>query len=301
MLKPFLIWPGGKRRLIPELKDRLPESFGKKITKYVEPFVGGGALMFHILSAYNLNRMCIIDSNHDVIIAYKVVRDNVEQLIQRIEQLQNTYRKLNKKLKQIFYYNAVDEYNEQRERNSNDIGQLTLRAANTIFLTYNCFNGMFRVNRQGKFNQTIGDPVWFDSYGLRDVSKALQDVEIVEGDFTLCEHISDETTFVYFDPPYLPVSRTSFFAGYTDDWFPEKRHVDLANLVRRLDKRGVKFLVSNSEPDNDYFDRLYSGFNIDRVPIYRSICAESDKRKVVNELMIYNYDRVNTYLFNKGV
>jgi len=294
-LKPFVKWAGGKGQLINEIRKIYPKELGKQINKYAEPFVGGGAVLFDILSNYNLESIYISDINAELINAYQVIRDDVEGLIGLLSVMQEEYTHLDTESRKASYYEKRKRYNDIKID-----GNKTLnieKAALFIFLNKTCFNGLYRVNRKGLFNVPVGaykSPCICDADNLRNISGALHNVTIVCGDFEESRKFIDQNTFVYFDPPYRPLSDTSSFTAYNESSFDDSEQIRLARFAEEMSVRGAKIVISNSDPkntskDDSFFDNLYSSFNISRVEASRMINSDGDRRGKINELLIANY------------
>ena len=291
-LKPFLKWVGGKGQLINELEKFLPTDGKKVLTKYAEPMVGGGALLFSILSKYDFEELYISDINAELINSYIVVRDNIDLLVEKLTEMQAVFLPMNENGRKYFYYNARDKFNALQLSHETAVE----KAALFIFLNKTCFNGLYRVNKKGQFNVPMGaykNPTLCDENNLRNISNALQNVEIVCGDYTLSESFIDNNTFVYIDPPYRPISETSAFTSYNSDSFDDKEQIRLAQYIERIDKVGAKIVLSNSDPkninpDDMFFDDLYKSFKIHRVEATRAINSKAEKRGKISELIICN-------------
>lgn len=291
--KPFVKWVGGKSQLLHELRSRLPSDFEKSITTYIEPFIGGGAFFFWILSHYtHLQRIIINDANEALINTYKVIRDNPDELIDILTTFKAQYQSLKDEGERQDYY-----YSKREEFNSGDATPVE-RAAYLIFLNRTCFNGLYRVNAKGKFNVPHGrykNPLICDPDTIQADSKVLANVEIYHGDFAAVLKEADEHSFVYFDPPYRPLSETSSFCSYCEGGFDDNEQRRLAARCRELDKIGVRWMLSNSDPkglcpEDNFFEDLYRGFNIKSVQASRMLNANPEKRGKLSELLISNYD-----------
>lgn len=290
---PFVKWVGGKGQLIDVLKKNLPKNLGTKVTKYAEPFVGGGALLFELINAYEFEEIYINDNNKELINAYNVVKNSCNLLIAMLKDIEEVYNALSEEKQQEFYY-------KQRERfNSLSLTEETgvEKAALFIFLNKTCFNGIYRVNKKGKFNVPFGKRKSVnacDEENLYKVSALLQNVIIKSCDYHDVLNFADSSTFVYFDPPYRPLNATSSFTAYTEEDFSDKDQEELANLFKELSCMGVKVMISNSDPKNvnendNFFDDLYSGFNIMQVDACRAINSIGSRRGKISELLITNY------------
>ena len=291
--KPFVKWAGGKGQLIEQLQSLFPPDLAMRdnIT-YVEPFVGGGAMVFYMLAKYkNIVRVIINDFNRDLVVTYKTIRDNPNELIVILERFQNEYCCCKtEEAKKEYYLNKRAAYNL---RDSSP----TETAALFIFLNKTCFNGLYRVNSKGHFNVPFGkaaNPLICDKETLLADSALLQNVEIINGDFEgVYEHIKGKA-FVYFDPPYRPLPKTPSFTAYSKDGFNDEQQKRLAAFCRKLDKDGHQWLLSNSDPANTdptdkFFDEIFAGFEINRVSASRMINSKADGRGKITELVISNY------------
>lgn len=295
MLRPFLKWAGGKGQLLSQIGKSLPKGLGHTITKYAEPFVGGGAVLFYILSRYSLREIYISDVNAELINTYRVVQQQPEALIQELYRMQAGYHPLDPGQRASYYQQKRDRYNQlkamPREGISIELGALF------IFLNRTCFNGLYRVNRQGGFNVPMGAyrmPAICDEENLRSLSQALRGVQIVCGDYRASQQFIDSNTFVYFDPPYRPLNQTSSFTSYSEQEFGDEAQIQLAQYFSQLDQLGAQVLLSNSDPKNtnaqdNFFEELYQGFCIRRVWANRMINSKQEARGPVSELLIANY------------
>lgn len=294
-LRPFVKWAGGKGQLVNEIGNHYPIGLGKEINKYAEPFVGGGAILFDILSHYKLDSVYISDINSELINTYRIIRDDVENLISLLSKIQDEYLPYDSERRKQYYYDKRERYNSLKLNRESSIN--IEKAALFIFLNKTCFNGLYRVNRNGLFNVPIGNyknPCICDSKNLRNISKVLQNVTITCGDFEQSEKFIDQNTFVYFDPPYRPISITSNFTSYTAIQFDDAEQIRLAKFVEKMNAKGAKILLSNSDPqnfslDDSFFEDLYSSFNIRRVEANRMINSNSNGRGKINELLISNF------------
>lgn len=291
-LKPFVKWAGGKSRLIGELEKMLPTDGERVLTKYCEPMVGGGALFFNILSKYDFARLYISDINAELINAYLVIKNNVDSLIERLREMQISFCPMDENGRKIYYYSIREKFNNTQLCEAS----ATEKASYFIFLNKTCFNGLYRVNRKGRFNVPMGaykNPMICDEENLLNISKALQNVTIVCGDYSLSKQFIDKSTFVYLDPPYRPLSETSAFTSYNSDTFDDDEQIRLARFIDEINASGAKIVLSNSDPKNvnpedAFFDELYKAYSIKRVSAARMINSKADSRGKINELMIYN-------------
>lgn len=290
--KPFLKWAGGKTQLIPEIEKALPQDMVQQEFTYIEPFVGSGAVLFWMLGNYpNLKRAVINDINEDLINTYRVIRNNPQELISVLSDLQSEYHSLedNQELKKEYFYDKRTLYNSRQEN-------LHMQAALFIFLNRTGFNGLYRVNRKNEFNVPIGSykkPTICDKENILAVSEALQKVEILCGDFVQTLEYADNNTLFYFDPPYKPLSQTSSFNSYAKDEFNDNEQIRLRDFCNKLDSLDHAWILSNSDvkgkdPNDNFFDDLYSDFIIRRVEAKRTINANPEKRGKLTELLITN-------------
>lgn len=291
-VKPFLKWAGGKGQLLKEIESYYP--FDDTITKYAEPFVGGGAVLFDILNKKNIKEVYISDTNAELMNTYNIIKHSIEDLIELLETYQSDYTALNTEERKSYYMDMRKKFNDIKV-NGDETKNIT-KAALMIFLNKTCFNGLYRVNKKGLFNVPIGsykNPLICDRTNLREVAKKLQKVEVVCGDYKKSEEFIDNHTFVYFDPPYRPLTETSSFTAYTENDFSDEEQIELAKFVDRMDRKGAKIVVSNSDPKNsdendEFFDNIYSRYNIRRVEATRMINRNSDARGKIKELLISN-------------
>ena len=292
--KPFIKWVGGKGQLLSEINKLYPVELGKNINKYAEIFVGGGAVLFDILSKYKLDEVYISDKNLELINTYKSIRDNVDILIKSLKEMEEKYIPLDDENRKVYYYEKRQEYNNLKINiEENNIEKASL----FIFLNKTCFNGLYRVNKKGEFNVPMGaykNPKICDKENLKNVSMALKDVKIIYADYRESESFIDEKTFVYIDPPYRPLNTSSSFTSYTENNFNDKEQIELAEYINVLNKKGVKIVISNSDPknnntDDNFFDELYKNYNINRVKATRMLNSNASLRGAINELLITNY------------
>ncbi len=294
VVKPFLKWAGGKGQLLKEIECYYPFAEGR-ITKYAEPFVGGGAVLFDILSKYDLNEVYISDINAELINAYRIIRDDSDTLIKMLYAMQNEFIPLDTDSRKIYYNQKRERFNDLKVNGNENIN--IEKAALMIFLNKTCFNGLFRVNKKGLFNVPVGaykNPMICDEKNLRAVSEKLQKVTIVCGDYSESVDFIDENTFVYFDPPYRPITDTASFTAYTESLFNDEEQIELAQFVDDINKKGAKVVISNSDPKNanaedDFFDNIYRSYKIKRVEATRMINCNGEARGKIKELLISNF------------
>lgn len=285
LVQPFLKWAGGKRQLIPTIQDFIP----KKYTHYYEPFVGAGAILFSLQP----KKVTINDTNSELINCYQTIKENSEELIALCQQ----HKELNSK-EHYYELRAQDRNSDFKYRSTVE------RAARIIYLNKTCFNGLFRVNNSGQFNVPYGNysnPSIADPSVIRAVSAYLNqaDVKILNGDFELAVATAKKGSFLYFDPPYHPISDTSSFTGYSMNGFGEEEQIRLKNTCDRLSDRGCKLLLSNSAAS--FIKSLYDDprYEIIDVKANRAINSVGSKRGRISELLIYNrYDRKSAGIGN---
>jgi len=303
--RPFLKWAGGKTQLLNEFGKRLPEELKNgKITRYIEPFIGGGAFFFYLNQMFSFENCYICDANEELILSYRVIKRDTKKLMAELETLQTDYLSKNDEQRESFFYEVRDAFNQKlpeinfKKYNSDWIE----RTAQIIFLNRTCYNGLFRMNRKGEFNVPFGrykNPEILNGDNLEDVATLLKTTRILLGDFTRCRKFVDDHTFVYFDPPYRPLNETSSFTSYSKDGFSDKDQVRLFEFFRELDEKGAKVMLSNSDPKNEnpndsFFDDLFSEYSIERVPARRMINCNGARRGDISELIITNYRKKTT-------
>lgn len=291
--KPFIKWVGGKSQLIEQLDAQLPADFDNwENVTYIEPFVGGGAMLFYLLQRYpNIKHAVINDINSDLTTCYQTVRDMPEQLILSLCDIESAYLGLqNEDARKEFFLTARERYNQ---KNLDPIENTTL----FFFLNRTCFNGLYRVNKKGLFNVPFGkyvNPTICNSEIIRKDSELLQRVEILNGDFEATFEYAKGNTLFYFDPPYRPLSDTSSFKDYSKESFNDDAQERLKEFCDKIHKAGFKFMLSNSdckgmnEKDN-FFDTLYGAYKIERVWASRSINSVPSKRGKLTEILVHNY------------
>jgi DNA adenine methylase len=277
---PFVKWAGGKTRLLSQFEPYFPASFGR----YIEPFVGGGAVFFHLFREGRLagKERVLIDSLEELINCYRVIQSHVEELISELQR-----HEPHKHDKEYFYQvRAWDRAPGYAQRDEIE------RAARFLFLNRICYNGLYRVNRRGEFNVPFGrhgTPTVCAADNLRPVSRALQGAVLLAGDFTRCLETAAAGDLVYLDPPYDPLSGTAYFTSYTSDGFGAEDQRTLADLFRELDRRSCSVMLSNSS--TEFIRDLYSGFRQVEVQAIRAINSKGSARGAIPELLIMNYWR----------
>lgn len=270
----FVKWAGGKGQLLEQFKPLFP----KKFNRYLEPFVGSGAVFFYIIQKFKPKEIIISDVNEELINTYEIVKTDVERLIIELKQHKEYHMAEGKK-----YYLTI------RATNPNDLPTLE-RAARFIYLNKTCFNGLYRVNSKGKFNVPMGaykNPDIVQEDKLRLVSKLLKNVTIKVMSFEKVLNFAKKGDFIYFDPPYYPLKNKKSFTTYTKDSFMEKEQESLSNVFKKLDKKGCSVMLSNS--DTKFIKDLYPNYNIHLVQATRMINCNGSKRGKINEVVVTNY------------
>ncbi len=295
IVKPFVKWAGGKSKLIPQLTKYYPlELKNGIIERYIEPFVGGGAILIDIVQKYEVKEAYAFDINMDLINCYNVIKNNVEELILELSNKEKQFISLDSNDRKQYFYDIRTEYNSYKPDENINIK----RASEFIFLNRTCFNGLYRVNKDGKFNVPCGkykNPTICDSNNLRDLSKLIKDVIFEYGDYRKSEKYVNSNTFVYFDPPYRPLSATSGFTSYTKEDFNDENQKELAIYYNKLNLKNAKLMLSNSNPknvnkDDNFFEDIYKGFYINEVSAKRMINSNAKGRGEISELLITNYE-----------
>lgn len=311
--KPFIKWAGGKGQLLSQLDEHLPQILSEREFTYIEPFVGGGAMLFHILQKYpHIERVVINDINPYLTTAYRVVKDEPEELIARLAVLEREYFALeSEEAKKAFFLGAREIFNGEAL-------DAVDRTKYLMFLNRTCFNGLYRVNSRGNFNVPFGrnlNPTICNAETIKADSELLNkvDVVILNGDFeqTINYFNADGLNYFYFDPPYRPLSTTSSFNSYAREEFNDAEQLRLRDYCQMLNDMGALWMLSNADcsaknPDDLFFEDAYRHFNINRVYASRSINANPKKRGKLTELLISNYQRDNIEinqmeLFNQAI
>lgn len=275
--KPFVKWVGGKRQLLKQfrLMDLYPpEKFNIKTGNYFEPFVGGGAVFFDLLP----EKSFLSDLNSELVTTYNVIKNGVDRLI-------NSLKK---------YEYEKDFFLKVRSLQPKQLPDIEI-ASRFIYLNRTCFNGMYRVNSKGEFNVPFGkyfNPLICDEQNLRRVSKALKNVEIKCQDYKVILKFAKKGDFVYFDPPYYPINKTSSFTTYTKEAFLDKEQIELRDTYLKLHKKGCFVMLSNS--NTPFINKIYSeivkyGIKINEVLAGRAINSKGTKRGKITEVLVTNY------------
>lgn len=297
--KPFLKWAGGKGQLLDTFEKMFPQELIEgKIKTYIEPFVGGGAVLFHILQNYKIEKAYINDINKELINCYRCIKADIEEVIKPLSILENEYLSSEDRAK--YFYNVRNRYNQIHLNGHYDYE----KCADFIFLNHTCFNGLYRVNKEGKFNVPHGkykNPLICDKENLRLCSQLLQKVEISFGDYRQVLSNADKDSFVYFDPPYRPLIENNSFISYDKSGFDDNDQIELSQNYKKLDRQNCLLMLSNSDPKNtnendNFFDDLYKGFSIERVYAKRMINCQASKRGNITEIVVMNYKRRKKWL-----
>ena len=303
LIKPFLKWAGGKYRSSKIIEKYLPKSIkrSKSIDYYFEPFVGGGGLFFYLSNNYSIKHAYINDINKELILTYGVVKNDVDALIGYLEDMEKRFIPLNQEDRKLFYLDIRKKFNNNLlgfdyDNYSEDH---VVRASHVIFMNKTCFNGLFRVNKKGEFNFPMGrykKPTILDKSNLINVSKVLKNTEINNGDYSYFEDLIQDNSLIYFDPPFRPLTKTSSFTSYSENSFGDPEQVELANFYKKISSEKNFIILSNSDPKNvddsdNFFDDLYSDFDIHRIGVPRSINSNANKRGKICEILVTNnYD-----------
>lgn len=295
--KPFIKWVGGKGQLLPQLEKQLPDELYEEEFTYIEPFVGGGAMLFFMLQKFpNIKQVFINDINRNLTDAYIIIKQEPEGLVYRLKNIEQHYLSIvTEEGRKGFYLEMRRCFNESKLKSID-------KTALLIFLNRTCFNGLYRENAKGFFNVPFGrytNPTICNEKVIYADSELLNiyNVQILNGDFKETEKCLDAwgLYFFYFDPPYRPLSTTSSFNSYVKEDFNDDRQHDLADFCHKLSKReNIKWMLSNSDcsannPEDTFFEDIYSGFNIQRVYASRMVNANASKRGKLTELLIRNY------------
>ena len=300
--KPFIKWVGGKGQLIEQLEALLPADFDEwENVTYIEPFVGGGAMLFHMLQKHpNIKTAVINDINEDLTTCYQVVRDKPAELIGALTERQEEYHSLcSEDLRRQFFMLMRNEFNTKA---LDPIRNTTL----FFFLNRTCFNGLYRVNKSGLFNVPFGKyetPTICDPDTIYADSAVLQNVAVMTGDYQQTFEKAHGKTLFYFDPPYRPLSNTSSFNDYSKEAFNDMAQKRLKLFCDRIEKAGYSFMLSNSDCFNTplqdrFFEDLYLDYTIDRVWASRSVNANPKKRGKLQEILVRNYTETKIH-FNR--
>ncbi len=298
---PFLKWAGGKTQLLKTFQQFYPaELKNGDIKRYFEPFLGSGAVFFDIVQNYKISSALLGDINEELILCYQVIQKDVHKLMEFLHRYKANYLKLSLDKRKEYFYEIRTAYNQQRfhidyrQYSENWIP----RAAQLIFLNKTCYNGLFRMNSKGEFNSPTGtykNPKIFTEKNLTAVSTLLQMADIRKLHFSEIRPLTRKSSFVYFDPPYRPLTKTANFTSYSTFQFNENEQIALAKLFQDLHQKDTKLMLSNSDPKNtnpkdDFFDDLYKDFHLYRVKANRMINSDKNKRGRINEILVTNYE-----------
>lgn len=297
-VRPFVKWVGGKSKLIPQMEQYYPKELKEnKIDIYIEPFVGGGAILIDILKKYNIKKVYAFDINKNLINCYNIIKDKVESLVLELKKLEKEYLELDEENRKKYYYDIRGKYNSINIENENEALEKTTYF---IFLNKTCFNGLYRENRIGQFNVPVGkykNPTICDEENLIELSKLIKNVTFINGDYRESYKYIKENTFIYFDPPYRPINKTSSFTSYSKEDFNDENQKELGEYFRKINDNNfnVKLMLSNSNPKNnneedDFFEQIYNGFKIYEIKANRMINSNKEKRGKISELLITNYE-----------
>lgn len=305
--KPFLKWAGGKTQLLDEILGRLPinilpkEKNKKGIIKtYFEPFVGGGAVFFSLSKYFDVKHAYLGDTNKNLILTYNVIKYKPDELIDELEKSSKCYKKecTTKDERKKLFESKRNEFNLLNDIDPYGLSDDHIKLASLmIFLNKTCFNGLYRVNKSNNFNVPFANPknpLICDKYNIIEVSNKLKGVELFVGDYSKSITGMGNSSFVYLDPPYRPINGKKSFEGYSKSDFNDNHQKELAEFCRKIDKKGVNFLLSNSDPWNYdkqdmFFDDLYEGFIVQRVNAKRFINSNGNKRGPITEILVSNY------------
>ena len=297
VVKPFLKWVGGKTQIMQDLIKNLPDNISD-IDTYVEPFIGGGSVLFNLIPYFNnIHNITIMDINDKLINVYQQIKDNPNELIEQLNELQNTYYNFTDLTnKEIFYYNNRNKFNDINTLKTEKI----YHAALFIFLNKTGFNGLYRENSKGLLNvpwNKSNKPTICDKDNILNVHNFLTqyNVNIINASYDTClKYIKNNSTFVYFDPPYRPITKSSAFTAYTKSGFNDDSQKHLKTICDKINEKHCYFMLSNSDPKNtniedSFFDDLYSDYNILRVKARRNINSDGNNRGCINEILVKNY------------
>ncbi len=299
--RPFLKWVGGKTQLLEQFAQLYPQQLKeRKIDKYFELFLGAGAVFFDVIQKYPIDKVFLNDINQDLILSYRVIQNNADNLIESLFDLQQNYHQSDKERRQQIFYQIRQNYNQQRI--NFDYSQISSesikRVAWLIFLNKTCFNGLYRTNQKGDFNVPCGrykNPNICNQSNILAVSKVLQQVTLQSGDYSSLDKFIDNRSFVYIDPPYRPINKTSSFTTYAQSGFSDRNQIELSKYYQHLSKNyHAKVMLSNSNPHNtdiedDFFHNLYQEYKITEVYANRMVNSDASKRGKITELVITNY------------
>lgn len=305
MAHPFIKWAGGKRQLLDELVNLAPDDLSAIGNRsYAEPFIGGGAFLFKLFELDYIDRAIICDFNKDLILTYRTIKNDVEGLIKVLTKLNKEYTNHSVQERRSAYFEHRKEFNKSREIIDYDAnnGIDVVQAALFIYLNKTGFNGLYRVNGIGEFNvppSNLANKDFTQDANLRDVSKVLQSVDIYCGDYQSSLSELPKNCFVYFDPPYRPLTKTSFTTYAGMNWSDDSQQIRLAKFCKQLHLSGHRFMMSNSDPTQceegggqQFFHNLFPepSFNIQSVDAIRAINSNGKQRGPVKEILVRNFE-----------
>lgn len=282
-IKPFLKWVGGKTKLLSEIEKNFPKNLRNRKFNYVEPFLGGGAVFFHLVQNFNIEKAQLNDLNEKLISTYIDVRDSHLELIEKLKKLESDYNGSHEK--KTFFLNKREEFNSSKKS--------IQKSSLFIFLNKTGFNGMYRENSKGEYNIPFGQmkkPLICNESLLKNISSLLNDKEVVFSSKSFEKVLTDEKeAFYYLDPPYRPISKTSSFTDYTKSSFNDEMQLSLKEYCDKIDEKGSFFIQSNSYSEDGFFQNLYQNRKINNLKVTRTISADGSKRNKVKEIIIKNY------------
>jgi DNA adenine methylase len=303
--RPIIKWAGGKGQLLEQFRRYYPtELTSGQIDTYVEPFLGGAAVFIELAQHFHFKKAYLFDINEELVLLYRVIQKAPSRLIEALGELAESYFACEPSDRENYFYSIRDTFNDSHAsimaNLDNPRGDYAiLRASQLVFLNRTCFNGLFRVNSKGRFNVPFGrysSPTIVNEENIKNVSALLQNAEIERRPFDdVSSVVNSERTFVYFDPPYRPLTQTAMFTAYSRYSFNDADQTRLAHMFRKLDANtGARLMLSNSDPkninpDDDFFETLFSGFHISRVMAKRNINSKSTSRGAITELLVTNY------------
>ena len=296
-LKPFLKWAGGKTQLIPQLEEHLPDM--SKIDTFIEPFLGGGAFLLHLTQKYSFKKIVLNDYNPDLVNVYLTIQKEPAKLIKLLQNMQDEYWFLDSLKQEKYYYEVREKFNLIKHYTTPAILKPNVElAVYFIFLNKTCFNGLYRVNKDGAFNVPFGKhkkPVLFEEENIKGISSLLKKATILCGSYEEVSKEIEGETFIYLDPPYRPVAPSDRGNIYIVSGFNDEAQTKLGEWFTSMASESkVKLMLSNSDPtmldkDDDFFNKLYKEFSINIVTARRSINRQGNGRGNVRELLVTSY------------
>ena len=296
--KPFLKWAGGKTQLLNDIDNNLPPEIKKNgIINYYEPFIGSAAVFLFLKQKYGIENAHLYDINSNLISTFRIVQNQTNKLIKELKLLDREFKLKNNEQRKIYYNKRREEFNILLPANLMVKQKLIRKAALTIFLNKTCFNGLYRINNSGQFNVPFGryeNPRILDEENLLTVSESLKNVVLEVRNFKTLTKVVKKNSFIYYDPPYSPLNKTSNFTSYSEYDFSLNEQEELARVYKILDKKGIKQLLSNADlknhnSRNDFHDNLYGKFTIRRILASRVINSKATKRGKISEILVRNY------------